>query len=107
MALPNTNHTPTIRLRLDIRNEIIQDSDFALAIGKAAGGKSYFTIVRWCKANAETLTMLSVLNAVRKYKNLPDDCEVTEDIALQLASAVAANKNLAVKKNRLIKEVKS
>lgn len=70
-----------IRLKEEYREAILSSPELQ---GKVAGAsmKSVATIYRWCKENAEQLTMLSVLNAIREYKKLGKDVSLTEQISI-------------------------
>lgn len=70
-----------IRVKEEYRNEILDNQEFQ---GKVASscGKSVATVIRWCKENAQQLTMLSVLNAIREFKKLGKDTQLTEHVTL-------------------------
>lgn len=74
-----------IRLKQEYREEILATPELQ---GKIAGAckKSMNTVWRWCKDNSEQLTMLSALNAIRDFKKLSKQVELTESITLQDAA---------------------
>lgn len=79
------NNSTAIRLKEEYREEILANPELQ---GKVAGAsiKSVATINRWCKDNAEQLTMLSVLNAIREYKKLGKDVSLTEQVQIKKAA---------------------
>lgn len=78
------NNNSVIRLKEEYRDEILANPELQ---GKVAGacGKSVATINRWSKDNAQQLTMLSVLNAIRDFKKLGKDIALTEHVELETA----------------------
>lgn len=78
------SNTSVIRLKEEYREEILGNPELQ---GKVAGacGKSVNTIYRWCRENAQQLTMLSVLNAIREFKKLGKEISLTEHVELQAA----------------------
>lgn len=73
-----------IRLKQEYRDEILSNPELQGKVA-AACGKSVNTIYRWCRENAQQLTMLSVLNAIREFKNLNKEVSLTEEILLNAA----------------------
>lgn len=80
------NNNTVIRLKEEYRDEILANPELQGKVASASM-KSVATINRWCKDNAQQLTMLSVLNAIREYKKLSKDVSLTAHVEKEKVAA--------------------
>lgn len=72
------------KLKITYSKQILKDPELQGAIAKATG-RSVQTIERWARSNDEKLSMLSSVNAIRKYLQLPESENLLMEPQLQTA----------------------